>query len=406
MAGARERLTFPIRLRQTAPGIREGLRMICRYLALLLVSWSAFAAAAELDPLIARAEKLLANGKFTEVVALLAPHSAEPTPEVAFELAMAHLNLALDGQPAREIDQDEIRLATEWAERARALGNASGTNLLYMIYGQGYGTPADSGRAIAYLREAVENGDAGARLNYAVMLYTGTPDVPRDRDLAAKYFLEIAQREKPVPLAVYFVGLIKFKGEAGQPKDMKGGMELMRMAAEQGVGEAQQDVGRNYESGWTVKPDLKQALKWYQKAADNGEPWSQWRIGMAYVNGEGRKPDPVRAVEHFQLAANAGSVDGMTSLAVMYATGEGVPQDFTRARELYEQAVDAGGAHALKNLAGMYVRGEGVQVDLVHAYVLVATAEKRGDREALEMRKAVEADLTPEQLAEAQRRLK
>jgi TPR repeat protein len=96
----------------------------------------------------------------------------------------------------------------------------------------------------------------------------------------------------------------------------------------------------------------------------------------------------------------------MTSLAVMYATGEGVKQDFTRARELYEQAIDAGSAHALKNLAGMYVRGEGVQVDLVQAYLLVAMAEKRGDDEAVGMRKSLEADLTPEQLAEAQRRLK
>jgi TPR repeat protein len=372
----------------------------------LLLAWSGLAIGAQLDPLIAKAEKLMGQGRFAEVVALLAPHAAEPTADIAFELAVAHLSLATVGQPAREIDQNEIKLAIEWAERARALGNAAGTNLLYMIYVQGYGSQPDPPKAIAYLREAVDHGDAGAKLNYAIMLYTGTPEVPRDRDLAAKYFLEIAQREKPVPLAVYFLGLIKFKGEAGQPKDMKGGMELMRAAAEQGVGEAQQDVGRNYESGWTVKPDLKQALKWYQKAADNGEPWSQWRIGMAYVNGEGRRPDPVRAVELFRKAADAGSVDGLTSLAVMYATGEGVTQDFTRARELYEQAIDAGGAHALKNLAGMYARGEGVEVDLVHAYVLVATAEKRGDEEAAKMRETFEWELTPEQLAEAKEKLK
>jgi TPR repeat protein len=95
----------------------------------------------------------------------------------------------------------------------------------------------------------------------------------------------------------------------------------------------------------------------------------------------------------------------MTSLAVMYATGEGVEQDYTRARELYEQAVDAGGSHALKNLAGMYARGEGVEVDLVHAYVLVATAEQLGDQEAAEMRQTLEADLTPEQLAAAKKKL-
>jgi TPR repeat protein len=374
--------------------------------ALLLLSGSAVAAAAELDPLIAKAEKLIDEGRPAEVVALLAPHSAEPTPAIAFELASAHLHLALNGKPVADVDVNEIKLAIQWAERARALGNASGTNLLYMIYGKGYGVPVDSPKALGYLREAVDHGDMGAKVNYAIMLYSGSPEVPRDRDLAAKYFLEAAQRENPVTIAVYYLGLIKFKGEAGQPKDQKGGMELIRMAAEQGVSEAQQDVGRSYEHGWAVKPDLEKALGWYQKAADNGEAWSQWRIGMAFVNGEGRKPDPVRAVEHFRLAADAGGVDGMTSLAVMYATGEGVAKDFTRARELYEQAADEGSVHALKNLAGMYLRGEGVEVDLVHAYVLVATAEQRGDPEAIEMRQFVEAEMTPEQIAEARKKLK
>jgi TPR repeat protein len=380
--------------------------MIRRNMFALLLAWSAVAAAAEPDPLIVKVEKLMSEGRNAEVVALLTPLSAKPTPDIAFELAVAHLNLALTGKGTAKVDQDEVTLAIEWAERARALGNASGTNLLYMIFARGYGVPEDPAKALAYLREAVDNGDAGARLNYAIMLYGGSEDVPRDRDLAAKYFLEIAKREKPVPIAVYYLGLIKFKGEAGQPKDTKSGMEMMRMAAEQGVGEAQQDVGRDYEYGWTVKPDLMQALKWYAKAADNGRPWSQWRIGMAYVNGEGRKADPVRAVAYFRRAADAGGVDGMTSLAVMYATGEGVKQDFTRARELYEQAIDAGSAHALKNLAGMYMRGEGVEVDPVHAYVLVATAEKRGDQEAAKMRESLQWELTPEQLAEAQRKLK
>jgi uncharacterized protein len=285
------------------------------------------------------------------------------------------------------------------------LGNASGANLLYMIYAQGYGSAPDPAKALVYLREAVEGGDFAAKLNYAVMLYTGKPDVPRDRDLAAKYFLEIAKRKDPLPIAIYYLGLIKFKGEAGQPRDEKGGMELIRMAAEHDVGEAQQDLGRNYEYGWTGETDLEQALKWYQKASDHGEAWSQWRIGMAFVNGEGRKADPVRAVEQFRRAADSGGVDGMTSLAVMYATGEGVAQDFERALELYQQAVDAGSVHALKNLAGMYARGEGVEPDLVHAYVLVATAERRGDRQAAEMRQGIEADLTPGQLAEAKRKL-
>jgi TPR repeat protein len=377
-------------------------RLILGVLALLGASRLAFAA---IDPLIEKAEALMAEEHFAEVVELLTPHAASPTADVAFELAFAHMNLALEGAAKEQVDSAEIAIAIEWAERARALGNASGANLLYMIYSHGYGVPVDMPKALEFLREAVDHHEPGAMTNYALMLYSGTPEVPRDRDLAAKYFFELVKRDKPVPIATYYVGVIKYRGEAGQRKDAKGAMKLIRRAAEQGVGEAQRDVGRDFEYGWTVKANLKSALDWYERAAENGESWAQWRIGMAFVKGEGRRADPIQAVTYFQESADAGDKDGLTSLAVMYATGEGVGQDFVRARELYEEAADAGSVHALKNLAGMYARGEGVEVDLVQSYVLCLQAEERGDEEAVQLRKETEAQLTPDQLAEARSRL-
>ena len=376
-------------------------RVVLGVLALLCAS----PLAAAVDPLIDKAEALMAGEHYAEVVELLTPRAASPTAEIAFELAFAHMNLAVAGAKQDEVDAAQIALALEWAERARALGNAAGTNLLYMIYSHGYGVPVDLPKALEFLREAVEHHEPGAMTNYALMLYSGTPEVPRDRDLAAKYFFELARRDHPVPIVTYYLGVIKYRGEAGQRKDPKGAMKLIRRAAEQGVGEAQRDVGRDFEYGWTVKPNLKSALDWYERAAENGESWAQWRVGMAFVKGEFRRADPIQAVTYFQESADAGDMDGLTSLAVMYATGEGVAQDFVRARELYEQAADAGSVHALKNLAGMYARGEGVAVDLVQAYVLCKQAEERGDEEAVQLRQQTEAQLTPEQLAEARVRL-
>ena len=375
----------------------------------LLVSLSLFAmslaSATEVEEAVAAAESLHGEKKFAEALEKLRPYETNPTGAVAFTRAWIHLSAALEGRRPEDVDKAEIAQALQWAERARQLGNPAGTNLLYMIHANGYGVEADMMRAVAYLKEAAEKGDAGARTNYAILAYRGSPELPRDRKLAGKYLAELDKKDKLLPAGYYYLGLLRYNGEGGQKKNEKAGMELIEMAAEGGHGEAQQDAGRNHEFGWTVKPDLARAIEWYEKAAAQGEGWSLWRMGMTYVDGEGREPDSPKAVEYFRRAAEAGSPDGMTSLAVMYATGDGVKQDFAEARRYYELAADAGSDHALLNLAGMYLRGEGVLVDMVQAYVLASIGERRGSEKAGAMRRAIEKELSAEQRAEADRRL-
>ncbi len=374
-------------------------------LSLLLGTSSVAVLSAEVDEAIERAESLRSAGKFSEALQVLEPFSANPTGEVAFTRAWVHLSAAIEGRKPENVDQAQRDLAVAWAERGRSLGDPASTNLLYMIYGNGYGGPVDMPKAIAYLKEAADKGDPGARTNYAIMAYRGTPEIPRDRTIAAKYLAGLALDEKTVPAGLYYLGLLTFMGEGGLEKDEKTGMELVERAAQGGYGEAQQDAGRNLEYGWTVKPDLAKAIEWYEKAAAGEEGWSLWRMGMVYVNGEGRDADSAKAIEYFRKAADAGSPDGMTSLAVMYATGDGVKQDFGEARRYYEQAADAGSEHALLNLAGMYLRGEGVIVDLVQAYMLASIAEQRGSEQAGPMRRSLEKELSAEQIAEARRRI-
>jgi TPR repeat protein len=361
--------------------------------------------ASDIDDAIERAETLRGEQEYAEALKVLEPFSANPTGQVAFARAWVHLSAAIEARQPDDVDQAELEQAIQWAERARSLGNPAGTNLLYMIYGKGYGVAVDMNKAIGYLKEAAEKGDPGARTNYALMAYRGTPEIPRDHELAAKYFLELSKREPPVAVALYYLGLMQYMGEGGQKKDEKAGMALIERAAEAGHGEAQQDLGRNHEYGWTVKPDLPRAISWYEKAAAQHEGWALWRMGMVYVRGEGRDADSKIAVDYFRKAAEAGNPDGMTSLAVMYATGDGVKQDFDEARRYYEQAADAGSDHALLNLAGMYLRGEGVTVDMVQAYVLASIAEQRGSEQAGPMRRGLEKELSKEQRDEAKRRL-
>ena len=323
-----------------------------------------------------------------------------------YDAANARYHAAIDGKRAEQIDPSAVIAAADGAERARALGSVHAPNLLYLIFSRGAGIPGDPARALAYLREGVARGDDGAKSNYALMLYRGGPGVPRDRDLAVKYLVELNRGKLVVPEVRYYLGVATFRGEGGLRKNAPEAMRLIRLAADQGDADAQRDMGKNFEFGWNGTEDLHRALEWYQLAAERGDGEAQWRIGMAYVNGEERDADAAQAVEWFRKAADSGSTQGMTSLAVMYATGDGVKQDWDRARELYEEAAEGGEAHALLNLSGMYLRGEGVETDPVHGFVLLSQAATGGDAQAQELLPLVQKELTDEQLAEARRRLR
>jgi TPR repeat protein len=236
------------------------------------------------------------------------------------------------------------------------------------------------------------------------MLYRGAPSVEKDRDLACKYFREVVNGPGAA-LASYYIGLVVYRGECGHPVDHEGGMHLIQIAANHGIEEAERDVAKNYENGWTVKPDLDRAFEWYEKASEHGDGESSWRIGMAYVDGENRKPDSRRAVEYFERSAHAGYGRGKISLAVMYVTGDGVELDYAKARSLYEEAAAQGEGHAYRELAIMHAHGEGTPIDLGEARVLYEQSVLLEDPPNETFRASLEAKMTAEQRAEATRRI-
>jgi len=303
-----------------------------------------------------------------------------------------------------DVTPAEVQPAISRAEECAARGNGGCMNVLYNAYSLGIGVPENWPKALEYLRQGVTAGDEGAKLNYAVMLYRGAPSVEKDRDLACKYFREVVNGPGAA-LASYYIGLVFYRGECGHPVDHEGGMELIQIAANHGIEEAERDVAKNYEHGWTVKPDLDRAFEWYEKASEHGDGESSWRVGMAYVNGENRKPDSRRAVEYFERSAHAGYGPGKISLAVMYVTGDGVELDYAKARSLYEEAAAQGEGHAYRELAIMHAHGEGTPVDVVEARVLYEQSVLLEDPPNETFRASLDSKMSEEQRAEAARRI-
>jgi TPR repeat protein len=145
--------------------------------------------------------------------------------------------------------------------------------------------------------------------------------------------------------------------------------EATLKAAEQGLADAQFQLGYMYERGEGVPKDETESAKWYRKAAEQGVAMAQYRLGLKY------------------------------------RLGYGVPEDYAEAAKWCRKAAEQGFAGAQWMLGGIYVDGEGVPEDDIEGYAWFSVAATNGyaGTDKLLLR-AIKADLTPEQLTAAEKR--
>ena len=86
-------------------------------------------------------------------------------------------------------------------------------------------------------------------------------------------------------------------------------IEELRAAAEQGLADAQFNLGVMYKDGEGVPQDDAEAVRWYRLAAEQGEAGAQVNLGTMYATGEGVPQDHVTAHMWFNLAASRSTGD-------------------------------------------------------------------------------------------------
>ena len=92
-----------------------------------------------------------------------------------------------------------------------------------------------------------------------------------------------------------------------------------------------------YERG-----DYSTALALWRPLAEQGVAEAQFNLGLMYSNGEGVPQDYAEAVQWFQLAAEQENARGQFGLGYMYEHGYGVPQDYAEAQRWYRLAGEQG----------------------------------------------------------------
>ena len=190
----------------------------------------------------------------------------------------------------------------------------------------------------------------------------------------------------------------------GVPQDAAEAARWYRRAAEQGNGAAVQFlVGVLYRDGDGVPQDYAEAVKWFRLAAAQGNAYAQSELGNRYRDGDGVPQDYAEAVKWFRLAAAQGNAYGQKGLGTLYNLGQGVPQDYAEAARWYRRAAEQGNWAAQFLLGTMYYDGQGVAQDYVEAYkwLSLAAALSQGDNQ--KARDGLAKQMTPQQIAEAQR---
>jgi hypothetical protein len=113
--------------------------------------------------------------------------------------------------------------------------------------------------------------------------------------------------------------------------------------------------------------------------------------------------DHVEAARWYLKAAEQGHAEAQHNLGTMYQSGLGVGQDHAKAVQWYQRAAEQGYAAAQHNLGVMYLAGQGVAQDTLRAHMWFDLASRRGLEAARKGRDAAASELTPDQIAEAQR---
>jgi len=202
----------------------------------------------------------------------------------------------------------------------------------------------------------------------------------------------------------YMLGLVYDGGLFEITEDYAEAARWYRLAADQGITDAQRRLGGMFALGEGVTQDYAESVKWYRLAADQGDAASQYSLGLRYMNGQGVPQNDLEAVKWFRLAANQGYAQGQAFLASMYSGGRGVPQDDIEALKWTKLAAEQGHVNSQVIVGGSYVNSQ----DFVAAYAWLDIAVASEDESAalfvtaLETRSDLEGLMTPAQIAEAQ----
>ena len=130
---------------------------------------------------------------------------------------------------------------------------------------------------------------------------------------------------------------------------------------------------------------------------------AQYALGIMHINGKGVARDDGAAVKWFRSAAEQGFLDAQFNLGVAYLAGKGAPQNDAEAAKWFRLAAEQNQIAAQFNLGRAYSIGQGIERDVVLAHMWLSLSLAGGNDSAGGSLDTLAREMTPEQIAEAER---
>lgn len=148
------------------------------------------------------------------------------------------------------------------------------------------------------------------------------------------------------------------------------------------------------------RAEYEAASKELRKSAEAGDLEAQNRLGIVYSEG---LQDYTQAKRWFEKAAGRGHTGAQVNLGTLYLQGNGAPQSDQMALFWFRRAAEQRDPLAFAKLGLMYAQGRGVPQDFIKAHMWYSLSAAHGEKRSAEAREALARQMTPAQLAEAQR---
>ncbi len=324
-----------------------------------------------------------------------------------------------------------------WFRKAADQGDARAQNNLGVMHAKGEGVPRDYSQAMIWFRKAADQGYARAQNNLGRM-YHKISNWTDQAAAGSRNWWSIAMSADGTHLAAVDNqgGDIWTSSDSGATwtDQAAAGSRYWNSIAMSADGthlaavDNRGDIWTSSDSGatWTDQAAAGSRTWWFiAMSADGthlaaaefgGGIWTYPYVGplsagpLEDAGAADARKDYATELTIVRPLAIKGEAWAQSALGFMYENGYGVPQDYAQALTWYRKAADQGAADAQCNLGHMYENGEGVPQDYIQAHMWLnlaasrySTDEKYNRDQAIANRDRVAGEMTPEQIAKAQK---
>lgn len=159
------------------------------------------------------------------------------------------------------------------------------------------------------------------------------------------------------PDAQYGMALLYENGGTTFDADINKSVSLYKQAAEQGLREAQTNLGLIYAEGRGVPQDVGAAASLWQSAAQAGHDMAQFNLGLAYYAGNGVPQNLEESVGLIYAAAEQGLPEAQFAYGQFHRLGLGVEKSDAEAVYWLDRAARSGNADAPELIAEIVAKG-------------------------------------------------